>query len=90
MLLIISRKHAAKDSLKIINVGADLRSSQSIDIEFLYDGVHDCLVLCNIIGGSVQLVTHKMTGIEYALKYLYRRQSTRARHFYNLGKRLRF
>jgi hypothetical protein len=39
-------------------------------IEEVYDGVHTGLVLGSGISGTVRLVTHKATGIKYAVKVL--------------------
>ena len=64
------KERVAEESFKINNVGVDIRSSQSIDIEHLYEGLHDGPVLGYGVGGLVRLATHKITGIEYAVKFL--------------------
>jgi len=52
------------------NIGVDIRTSASVSIETLYDGVKDGPVVGYGMGGVVRTVTHKITGIEYAVKYL--------------------
>lgn len=39
-------------------------------IEEIYDGVHDGPVLGSGVSGIVRLVTHKATGVKYAVKCL--------------------
>jgi len=59
-----------QDDFEINNVGVEIRTLQNINIDSLYDGVHDGPILGYGIGGPVRLVTHKVTGTEYAVKFL--------------------